>query len=222
MGISNVASNLRPGICTSTTRPTTPYEGQVIYETDTDKAQVWNGSAWVLLSTGTANPPGLELIKAQTLSAVSNDITSVFSSSYDSYKIVVSNFSSGTSTVRTISMRMLSGTTPDTSSNYGWMYHFAYGSNLGGNSSSQGTTGWELALASSRSGQLLTMEITNPFAAAATGLVYQSMTYQNDVTSYIIRQGGGGHNVATSYDGFRIYGVTDSLSGTVRVYGYRN
>jgi hypothetical protein len=51
MGISNVSSNLRPGVCTSTTRPTTPYEGQVIYETDTDKVLVWDGSAWLFKST---------------------------------------------------------------------------------------------------------------------------------------------------------------------------
>ena len=47
MGISSVSSNLRPGICTSSTRPTTPYEGQVIYETDTDRVLVWDASSWV-------------------------------------------------------------------------------------------------------------------------------------------------------------------------------
>jgi len=36
----------RPGVCTSTTRPSSPYEGMMIYETDTDKVLVWNGSAW--------------------------------------------------------------------------------------------------------------------------------------------------------------------------------
>jgi hypothetical protein len=46
MGISNVSNGLRSGVCTSTTRPTAPYEGQVIYETDTDRVLVWNGSAW--------------------------------------------------------------------------------------------------------------------------------------------------------------------------------
>jgi hypothetical protein len=51
MAISSVSSNLRPGVCTSTTRPTTPYEGQVIYETDTDKVLAWNGSAWLFKST---------------------------------------------------------------------------------------------------------------------------------------------------------------------------
>jgi hypothetical protein len=46
MAISNVSNGFRPGVCTSTTRPTAPFEGQMIYETDTDKVLVWNGSAW--------------------------------------------------------------------------------------------------------------------------------------------------------------------------------
>jgi hypothetical protein len=33
-------------ICTSTTRPASPFEGQTIYETDTDLEQRWTGSAW--------------------------------------------------------------------------------------------------------------------------------------------------------------------------------
>jgi hypothetical protein len=31
---------------TSSTRPSAPWEGQTIYETDTDKVLVWNGTAW--------------------------------------------------------------------------------------------------------------------------------------------------------------------------------
>lgn len=46
MPISNVSGGLRTGVCTSTTRPSAPYEGQVIYETDTDKLLVWDASAW--------------------------------------------------------------------------------------------------------------------------------------------------------------------------------
>ena len=33
-------------ICTSSTRPSAPFEGQTIYETNTKKMLVWNGSAW--------------------------------------------------------------------------------------------------------------------------------------------------------------------------------
>ena len=48
MPISNLGNGLRTGVCTSTNRPTTPYEGQVIYETDTDLTFVYNGSGWSL------------------------------------------------------------------------------------------------------------------------------------------------------------------------------
>lgn len=33
-------------VCTSGTRPGSPWQGQLIFETDTGKVQVWNGSAW--------------------------------------------------------------------------------------------------------------------------------------------------------------------------------
>ena len=37
---------IRPGVCTSSTRPENPFEGQVIYETDTNNIRFWSGSAW--------------------------------------------------------------------------------------------------------------------------------------------------------------------------------
>ena len=39
-------SIIKPGVCTSSTRPAVPYVGQWIYETDTSLAKVWDGSAW--------------------------------------------------------------------------------------------------------------------------------------------------------------------------------
>lgn len=33
-------------ICTSTTRPASPFEGQQIYETDSKRVLIWNGTAW--------------------------------------------------------------------------------------------------------------------------------------------------------------------------------
>jgi len=36
-------------VCTSSTRPASPYTGQLIFETDTGKVQKWSGSAWVEL-----------------------------------------------------------------------------------------------------------------------------------------------------------------------------
>jgi hypothetical protein len=46
MSLSNSVplSILQPGVCTSSTRPTNPYLGQTIYETDTNKTLVWHGA----------------------------------------------------------------------------------------------------------------------------------------------------------------------------------
>ena len=43
-------SIIKPGVCTSSTRPAVPFEGQMIYETDTDLVSAYNGSAWVYQS----------------------------------------------------------------------------------------------------------------------------------------------------------------------------
>ena len=39
-------SIIKPGVCTSLTRPAAPFDGQVIYETDTNLLLAWNGAAW--------------------------------------------------------------------------------------------------------------------------------------------------------------------------------
>lgn len=51
MGIKMAVPNslARPGVCTSLTRPVNPFEGQVIYETDSNDTLVWTGSAWLNL-----------------------------------------------------------------------------------------------------------------------------------------------------------------------------
>lgn len=38
--------------CTSGTRPPTPFQGQLIYETDTGVTRMWNGTAWVFAGVG--------------------------------------------------------------------------------------------------------------------------------------------------------------------------
>jgi hypothetical protein len=49
MSIQAARGVRQAGVCTSTTRPTAPYLGQFIYETDTNLLKVWLGTAW---STG--------------------------------------------------------------------------------------------------------------------------------------------------------------------------
>lgn len=61
MGLSSqlASSSLaRPGVCTSSTRPASPFTGQVIYETDTGYLRVWDGAAWDYFSPKQDTIPG--------------------------------------------------------------------------------------------------------------------------------------------------------------------
>ena len=55
MAINSLSTGWRPGVCTSSTRPTAPYAGQFIYETDTGLSYIWSGSTWAGLATTAAN-----------------------------------------------------------------------------------------------------------------------------------------------------------------------
>lgn len=43
-------SIVKPGVCTSTNKPASPFDGQVIYMTDVDQIAVWDGSQWTVLA----------------------------------------------------------------------------------------------------------------------------------------------------------------------------
>jgi hypothetical protein len=53
MGITQqigASSLIKPGVIDNTAaRPASPYEGQVIFQKDTDQLLVWNGTAWVVI-----------------------------------------------------------------------------------------------------------------------------------------------------------------------------
>jgi len=58
MGISQqigASSLIKPGVIDNTAaRPASPYEGQVIFQKDTDQLLVWNGTAWVSVAVASS------------------------------------------------------------------------------------------------------------------------------------------------------------------------
>lgn len=43
-----ITSTIHYTICTSSTRPASPVEGDQIYETDKDRTWIWNGTTWIM------------------------------------------------------------------------------------------------------------------------------------------------------------------------------
>ena len=72
--------SLKPGVCTSSTRPASPFEGQMIYETDTDVLAIWNGTAWRQLAAATKSGSVLQVsstTKTDTFTTTSTSNTDV-------------------------------------------------------------------------------------------------------------------------------------------------
>ena len=73
-------SLVRPGVCTSSTRPASPFEGQTIYETDTDLVKSWDGSSWITIGPTTEVGKVLQVVsttKTDTYSNASSTFTDV-------------------------------------------------------------------------------------------------------------------------------------------------
>ena len=79
MGITQqigASSIIKPGVCTSSTRPASPYEGQMIYTTDLDTLEIWNDTAWRIMGAATpTNGTVLQIISGSTSTPVSNSTT---------------------------------------------------------------------------------------------------------------------------------------------------
>ena len=222
MAISNNNTGLRPGVCTSTTRPVSPYNGQVIYETDTKQTLVWQGSSWVML-TDADTPPGLEYITSATAtSGTSLSVNSCFTSTYSSYLLRTTGTVSSGAYGLDLKLRA-SGT--DTSTGYYWAVtrvDLAAGTSYDkGNNSSIYATG---AITSSTTGRCSSViQVFDPQVAQYTSIMSQS-TDSRGSAAYAGISGSGQLINTTQYDGFSLmWGGGGGTIGYLKVdvYGYR-
>lgn len=206
--VIGASSAIRPGVVTSSTRPSVPFDGQLIYETDTDRLAQYNGSAWI-----TQN--GLQLIKTQTIgSAVSSvTVTGAFSATYDNYKIVING---GVASTSNVLLCQLGSTT--TGYYYGTMEStFAAGTagtNFGSNTANFRCGAGETAAAGGA------FDLFQPFLADETWATGQYGVLRTTGSAVAF---SAFLNNTTSYTDFTILTTTGTLTGgTIRVYGYAN
>ena len=209
MAINSLSTGFRPGVCTSGTRPTAPYEGQVIYETDTDLSYVWGGAAWQQVSGGTAvGNSGLVYITSVTIgtAVASVAVANCFSSTYDNYRIQVNNGIG--SALQAIAMTMTGSTT-------GYYQTLAYWTYAGAATVLPVSNGAQWTyVGESGDSNTINMDIINPNLAKYTQFNGAYIGSVAGVTQ-------GYHAVTTAYTGFTLSVAGTMTGGTVRVYGYR-
>ena len=220
MGISQqigASSLIRPGVVDNTAaRPASPFEGQCIFQKDTDQLLVWNGTAWVIPNQKTQNPEGLELIATVTVSAASSiPINSCFSSVYSDYLIVVSVAGSSAN----LRMKLRNGTTDKSATYYHGAFYFDMVAGGGVNGEGSGgtvTTGFRVGLTNTAGAITSWIKLGNPFTTGYTTLQAQPAT----IDGYF-RLMSGFHAENYSADGVNIIPDGGTLTGYASVYGYR-
>jgi hypothetical protein len=175
-----------------------------------------------VLTAAQMNAVGLWEITSGTVSSGSSfDLTSVFTSDYDSYKLVLTQIRTA-STGGSVQFRLLSGATPVSTGYFygGTQVDIA----LNAISVFRGNGAFELdsgAVVSS-AGAMTTLEIHNPFIARQTAFNGQSTDSRN-ATGYGGISYSGNQSSATSYNGIRVLSSAFAFTNcTYKLYGYRN
>jgi hypothetical protein len=225
MAINSLSTGFRPGVCTSSTRPTAPYEGQVIYETDTDLSYVWGGAAWQQVSGGTAvGNSGLVYVGGGALSTATTNFQSCFTSTYRNYRIVIDGISF--SGVGDIYIRLLQGSseTAGALGNNYWAYNGITSAGSTTNSTANANVAFYLGMTSGGAGSPMgqsMIDIQSPQLAKVTTATVQSAYVI--VGAYVTRNGMCAYDSATAqFDGFAVKSLSAvTLTGNVAIYGYR-
>lgn len=204
---------------------TAPTEGMLSYLKDVDKTQVYTGTTWVEVATGSSYSVGLELITTVTVAAGATiAVPSCFNSRFRSYQVVISGVVSGSGDTDVI-LRFRNGATVETSAVYydsrivlAWTSStVSYGYNNGGTSQNTGM------VANATNPSSANLFIDCPFLTTRT--TFFAGGGDTRASGGSARYSAGFCNTATSYDGFNLTlasGSSFTAAGFVSVYGQRN
>lgn len=172
------------------------------------------GSGGLAISTaGLVTGGGLDLIVAQTFTtAATVNVNNCFTSTYDSYLLTFS----GTVTADVqFNLRMRVSST-DAITNYQFERLLCSGASASASQLTSQTAG-VLAAANTGTTAGFSARIISPASAVGTVFTGDGTDARGRLDFY-----SGSHTTATAYDGFTLYPNSGTMTGTVRVYGYRN
>ena len=230
MGLSNYIPSSRlsqAGVVANTAdRPATPYEGQVLYQRDTNQLLVYDGSAWVMIAD-TDQPPGLQLVGSFAASGTNRALVcdNVFTSDFQNYRVVGKFRASANTNTGFFQMLNTSGAVINT--NY---FATAYGQDYAGGTAGFTTTQWvgeaqPIGWIPNSTIQYcsFSFDIYGPrIAGDATHWAGQHSGLSSSL-SWLGGQILGARTAAAEERGIRFdNGSASNLTGVVRVYGYRD
>ena len=181
---------------------------------------VYDGSAWQQVYP---NTPGLVYVAGTAFSAASAvNINNCFTTTYKNYAVLLEL--SADAAARSLFMRMRASGTDNSSSNYkyaGVLVQTKTSTSAVGVNGTGLTTAWAMGSLSDTEMSSHVLQIRGPQTTDHTN--FQNHFFDNYKTDDgYYGTYAGAMSVSTSYDGFTVYPSLGTISGTVRVYGYRN
>ena len=162
-----------------------------------------------------ATPAGgsdFKLLNTTSFSAVaSQSVDSVFSSTYDVYKIILNIIP--TSTADTVTFRLRASAT-DTTANYTSFRIGFNGSVLFSGLNNSGVDDWYVGIDGTSTVSSLDMTIYRPNNASQT-----TFTAMGQVSSGAFQSAGGFQSDTTQFDGFKFAIISGTFTGTISTYG---
>jgi hypothetical protein len=171
----------------------------------------------IAVTSGSGSISATGAVSFTSASAVS--LNGCFSLNYDNYLITLSD--TGSTTTQSLNLRVRANGIDNTSTNY-------YGKQYGGNSDQANITtndivGTSLPIGIAKSGEANSCDISirNPFSSSLRTHIYAGCSF-SDGTNGRVYTYGCSLSVTTSYDGITIFPASGTITGSIRVYGYRN
>jgi len=163
---------------------------------------------------------GLVFLNSGTFSgATTANLTSVFSATYDNYRLVISNLQGASSSLYLFLVDLLSGSTPASASYYYALTGLTYGGSADNYVGANTTLGVVGAIANADSHVVL--EICRPFIADNTTISSHNASTFGNYTGTLIHGGSTSYN-GIQFSNFRLGASATTISGSWKLYGYTN
>ena len=167
------------------------------------------------------NNGGLVYITGATFSGSGTvNVNNVFTSTYDNYRLIFSTLATSATSV-SVNMRMRASGSDYTGSEHKWaLYGIISNGTLSNNTGGSNTSLYLFDSGTTNAQTMVILDVINPQKANTT-LVKHDTMFEYTSFNWYWRGGGQAVNTTTQFDGFTVYASSGNISGTYRLYGYR-